>query len=221
MAQLRQDGPEAILDIMDTYNFNPKGILHIGANAGWEYLAYSKTSAQLVIYIEPIPRIYEKLCANIESLKGHIGIMELCGESDGLDVEFGVSSNDGLSSSIFPLGNHLKIHPEITYTEKLPLRTKTLNTIIKENNLDKPALDYLVLDVQGAELFLLRGAADILPHIQYLVCESSDFPLYEGGCTLSEIHSYLTNHGFRLQKDAMHGEPGRRVGDVLFVNEKY
>ena len=217
MANISENGSEAILEIMERYNFNPKGIVHVGANAGWEYLAYCKTMASLVLYIEPIPELFVKLKKNIEHLPGHIPIQAVCSDLDGEYIQFNVSSNDGLSSSILPLGNHAKLHPSIKYTNQFGMYTTKLDTLLERERIGYGDVDYLVIDVQGAELKVLVGSRKLLESVKFLVLEVSDFALYEGGCTLEDLKSFLNPLGFELAEHFLQGQPGSRVGDALFV----
>jgi FkbM family methyltransferase len=213
MANLSKDGPEAILEIMSKYNFNPKGIIHVGANVGWECLAYSKTAAKNIIYIEPIPELFKRLQENIKPYDGHFAIQAVCSDLDGQLIEFNVASNDGVSSSMLPLGAHASLHPNIKYTHKFKTHTKKLDTLMSERLIKSEDIDYLVLDVQGAELKVLKGATQLLDHIKFLIVEVSEFPLYEGGCTLDELTKFLQNQNFVLKQSyLLEGE-----GDALFI----
>ena len=42
--------------------------------------------------------------------------------------------------------------------------------------------DALVLDTQGSELLVLKGAAGLLPNIKYVQAEVADFESYSGAC---------------------------------------
>jgi hypothetical protein len=57
--------------------------------------------------------------------------------------------------------------------------------------------DVLVLDTQGAELLVLKGATSLLPHIRYVRAEAADFEAYAGCCTLAELDDFLREYGFR------------------------
>jgi hypothetical protein len=76
---------------------------------------------------------------------------------------------------------------------------------------------YLKLDVQGAELAVLRGAARTLEAVRVVEAELSAVELYEGQALLSEVVEHLRAGGF----DLIGLEPSfreRATGDLLQVN---
>ncbi len=216
MPILREGGPEITVDLLNDHNFNPKGIMLIGANHGYEYLVYKETSAVNVIYVEPIPEIYEACKRRIRNIPGHVAVRAVCSDTSGKPVSFNVASNGGESSSMLPLGEVEKLHPEISYTHTLEMITTTGDNIVKKLGLNTLEIDYLILDVQGSELTVLKGCTEILKHVKFLVCEVSDYPLYEGGCTLSELNQFILPLGFEIEREWLRGKPGRRVGDVVY-----
>ncbi|WCJ59683.1 FkbM family methyltransferase [Fontisphaera persica] len=81
--------------------------------------------------------------------------------------------------------------------------------------------DTIIIDVQGAELEVLKGAKKTLKKIKYIITEASDYSAYKGCCTLNELADYLRMHGFRIKtKRKVRWKPG--VGgeyDVMFVRK--
>ncbi len=57
--------------------------------------------------------------------------------------------------------------------------------------------DTLVLDTQGSELLVLKGAAALLPYFKYIKVEAADFDAYAGCCRLSELDDFARARGFR------------------------
>jgi FkbM family methyltransferase len=69
---------------------------------------------------------------------------------------------------------------------------------------DIPAPDYFSIDVEGAELDILRGAARSLKEsVVWLRSEMWIHPVYEGAATMEESLAYLKHTGF----DLFHMEP--------------
>src|SRR2546428_3800529 len=59
--------------------------------------------------------------------------------------------------------------------------------------------EIIKIDVQGAELDILKGATRTLASLtQCIVCEVNFFSAYEGVPLFSEVESFLRAHGFRL-----------------------
>jgi FkbM family methyltransferase len=72
-----------------------------------------------------------------------------------------------------------------------------LDTICKELGVIP---DAIFMDVQEAELDVLKSGEDVLHNIKYIVFEVSNKPTYIGGCSFSEIDSYLKQRGFMLKE---------------------
>jgi len=69
-------------------------------------------------------------------------------------------------------------------------------------------IDFLWMDVQGAEADVIAGAQKTLPNVRYLYTEYSNNELYEGQISLSELLARLP--GFEVI--------ARYPGDVLLIN---
>jgi FkbM family methyltransferase len=191
----------------------PTGIIHVGASTGQEFADYHAAKTPDVLYIEPIPAIFAQLVETIGDTPGHEACQALISDTDGRLTSFHITDNT-LSSSMFPLGKHRVVFPTIHETGTLEIRTLTLDTLVRRYYRN-PAYDLLVIDVQGAELHVLRGASLLLGnHINYVWAEVSEEALYEGGCTFDEVTAFLSRQGFALRHLAMNY---RHYGDALYV----
>lgn len=202
------------LKLLAGYDLRMKNILHIGAHTGQEAPFYKALGIENVVFVEAIPTVFEKLQKNLAAYPAYKGINAVCSEESGKEVQFNVSSNEGGSSSMLGLGNHARLYPEISYVETLTLQTVTADDLVAEQCGDA-AFDFVVLDTQGAELHVLRGATNILGRAKALWIEVSEEPLYEGGCTFDEVSSYVRKFDFRLR----HVNINRQGwGDALYVS---
>jgi FkbM family methyltransferase len=176
----------------------PHGIVHVGANDGHEFKHYRKSGVAIAVYIEPLPDVFEKLKRNLKSTPGHHAVCALIADADGREVDFHVASNRGQSSSMFPLGRHKVMFPDIAYVDTIRMRTRTLDSVLAEAPFGAHRFDFLVMDVQGAELKVLQGAERLLADIDFVYTEASEKPLYEGACTLGDIVAQLDRYGLCL-----------------------
>jgi FkbM family methyltransferase len=69
-----------------------------------------------------------------------------------------------------------------------------------------PAIDFLQIDVQGAELAVLQGAKETLKNVAVLELEVRMKPIYENEKTYEPINAYLEDHGFSLFQMTQQGE---------------
>jgi hypothetical protein len=73
---------------------------------------------------------------------------------------------------------------------------RTLDRLLPENGIALSDVDILVLDVQGAELLCLNGAAELLKSVQIIESEVSKRSFYKDGVLLPELDTHLRGAGF-------------------------
>lgn len=171
------------------------GLIHVGANSGQERDKYHQLGLD-VLWIEADPDVFRRLCENIMEYPRQRAINALVSDVDGTELEFFVANNEGQSSSIFEFSGHTRAWPEVTYVGRRRLVAHRLDRLIEEHEVSLEKYQALVLDVQGAELRVLEGATAILPVFSWIQMPVPDFDAYRGAPTLSEIASFLRQHGF-------------------------
>jgi len=84
-------------------------------------------------------------------------------------------------------------------------------------------IDLLKLDLQGAELAALRGAARMLAGVRVALIETQFIPIYEGAPTAAELVRFLDDAGFGLVGfyNVYYRDDGRAVqGDGLWIADR-
>lgn len=174
------------------------GVLHIGANNAEEAYLYGDRP---VIWFEANPDVMPRLQQNIEAFLNHQAFCVLLG-NERREVDFHIASNGGSSSSIFAFGRYLagreSLWPDLNLRMERTIRLEmqTLDGILAKHDIDASAYDRWVVDVQGAELLVPKGAADSLRHCKIISLEVSTVEVYEGGVRYPEIRDYLRTAGF-------------------------
>ena len=188
------------------YNRNPdsffkkiSGIIHVGANEGQERFYYAACGLH-VIWVEPIPEVFQRLQDNIQNYSKQKAYQYLLTDQNDTEHEFRVIGDDGESSSIYALAQHQDIWPEIQTVKTLAIKSKTLPTMLANENIDLSNYQGLVLDTQGSELLVLRGSQNILSRFTYIKAEAADFNAYEGCCQLNELVAFLKKYSFIERK---------------------
>jgi len=188
------------LSLIERLGMTCRGLIHVGANTAPEFDDYRRAGLACVVYIEPIPHIFAALKERVSIDPHHHAIQALCTDRSGDEIEFNVASNNGESSSIFPLGNHAPKYPEITYQTKIRVQSRTLDDIIfSDDSIQVDAIDCLVMDVQGAEMKVIAGARRTLAQCRYVFTEVNEGGLYQGDSSYMEIVSDLAHYGFALR----------------------
>jgi len=173
-----------------------RGVVHLGANSGQERFIYARRGLD-VVWVEPTPEVFAELERNIASLPRQRAIHALVSDRDGAKVRFHVTSNAGQSSSMFELAEHRDVWPGVRVTREIELETVTLPTLLAREKVDLAGFDALVMDTQGAEMQVLRGAAPILDRFTWIKAELFSFEAYKGVCQRPEVDDFLAEHGFR------------------------
>lgn len=179
----------------DRYLKKVKGVIHVGANTGQEIELYEKYKLP-VIWIEPIPEVFQVLKKNIAGHLKQYAWEALVTDMNNKVYEFHVASNFGASSSILELDLHKDIWPDINYEKTIKLKSITLDTLIEINKLDMSKYDTLIMDTQGSELLVLKGVESNLKYFTFVKTEVSDFESYKGCCQLKDIEAFLFQRGF-------------------------
>ena len=188
------------------FNHNPdnffkkiNGVIHVGANEGQERFYYADCGLE-VIWIEPIPEVFERLQNNIKNYPKQKAFKYLLTDQKDVLHTFHVNGDNGESSSIYKLDQHQDIWPEIQTSKTLEIKSNTLATVMAHEKINLSKYQGLVLDTQGSELLVLQGGKSILSRFTYIKAEAADFSAYEGCCQLNELVAFLKKYSFIERK---------------------
>lgn len=195
IAILRRERP-IIKRPVNSFLRKVSGVIHVGANSGQERETYDSYGLQ-VFWIEPIPEMFEQLLENIHPYPTQRAANYLVSDQDGKEYQFHIANNKGESSSIFNLKYHKDIWPKIDYERNITLVSTTLPAVLDAQKVDPRSYDALVMDTQGAELLILKGAINLLDHFRFVKLEVPDFEAYEGCCQLFEVEDFLRMYGYK------------------------
>ncbi len=182
---------------------NVSGVIHIGANAGQEAGLYARLGLN-VIWIEPIPEVFERLKDNIDVYRKQLAYKLLVTETDGDTFAFHVANNGGESSSILDLGLHKDVWPDVDFVDTIELEGTSLARFVEANRIDLSKYQALILDTQGSELQVLRGAKETIRSFRYIQTEAADYEAYVGCCVVDDIVALLGEKGFALREKRPH-----------------
>ncbi|MDP2677321.1 MAG: FkbM family methyltransferase [Rhodoferax sp.] len=191
---------DKILKVLEYFNIKrPEIIIHIGANTGQEVEKYEALNLTGYL-VEAIPTVFNTLKEKCSTSSRQYAINACLSDIAGKEISFNVASNGGQSSSIFALGRHAIEYPSIKYTNTIKLTTETVDNLVDSGKIPK-SINFMVIDVQGAEILVLKGADKILSSKDLigLVVEVSVAPLYEGGANFIQVCELLAKFGFFLQ----------------------
>lgn len=199
---------------------NVRGIVHIGANSGQELEAYLSKGIHNIVFIEPIKPVFEQLLKHVAikagEKKSHIRcINELLLDVTGKSVTMNITDNNGESSSVLPMKDHLTAHPDVKVTSQVQMDTWSYDDLADLHHID-PALNFLNIDTQGAELLILKGMGEKIKNFDYVYIEVNQKELYEGNPMLADIDQFMTEKGLE-RKELQMTDFG--WGDALYVRK--
>lgn len=203
---------------VDSFLKDVPGVLHIGANTGQERNRYAALGLN-VLWVEPIPAVFEVLRANIAAFPKQRACCSLLAAEDGKEYTFHISNNGGVSSSILDFAKHREIWPDVQFTDEIHLKATTLARLIDVEQIDLRGYGALVLDTQGSELLVLKGAVPVLDRFRFVKTEVADFESYTGCCQLAELTEFMRRQGFALSRKAPFANTRDGAGtyyDVLY-----
>lgn len=190
-------------------------VIDVGANKGQFSLVVRSLFPDVEIHaFEPLETEFQIFKSVVAGPVKHYA-MALGAEA--AEAKFYITSRPD-SSSLFKPGKDHEHLSGVMVSSSKTIQVLRLNDAIDVRTLAAPVL--MKLDVQGGELDVLRGAADILPFIDTIYTEASFVSLYEHQPLAGEIIGFLAEHGFALRGVFNHSvEPkvGPTQADFLFV----
>ncbi len=199
-----------VQELVDAWSIWPTGVIHIGAHAAEESDEYQRCGWRPVIWIEANPMLIDRL-REIVPKEDTVICAALWDEND-LSLDFNIANNGESSSFLQPV-THLIEHPDIKFETQLALSTKRLDSILE----DIP--NFLNLDVQGAELHVLRGLGKLIESLDYIYTEINDDELYKDCAKLKDLDVFLESRGFSRVCLRRNGRSG--WGDAFYVRKEF
>lgn len=179
---------------MIIYNFRDlidglkiKGVLHIGSHNYEEESFYNSLDIRNIIWVD----------AFNNSRDGVNSYEALITDKDNIEYTFNISNNKE-SSSILNMKEHSRYHPEIYYIDNKVIKSTTIDTFYKNNNIDTEKYDMWNICIQGSELLALIGGAKNIGSLRAIYIKIYTSEIYEGCPMVINVDEYLTP--FRLKR---------------------
>ena len=202
---------------------SPITIFDVGAHDGRSIHLYKKHFPNSKIFsFEPTPKTYLQLEKNAEKLDNvfihNVALTSFVGQT-----EFHLN-NSSLTNSLLESAIKNNILSEIIETkEKITVNTNTIDSFCIENKIEK--IDILKIDVQGADLEVLKGASDMLKEakIDLIFVEVEFIELYTNQPLFHDISVFLKSLNYNLYSfyNMSVAKDGQIIyGDAIFLPNK-
>lgn len=201
--------------LVKKYDLKIKGVIQCGAHFGQEYEGYVENGIQRMIFIEPCEKAFSVMKEKFVGNPNVILWKTACGSKMGHGIMYtgDETVNKGMSNSLLKPALHLQLHKEVEFTDQEEVVIVPLDYIM--DNAIKQNYNLLVMDCQGYEGHVLRGATRQLPYIDYVYTEINFAQVYEGNVEAEELDALL--HEFTRV------ETGIKVGgmwsDCLYIRK--
>ena len=201
------------LTFLKKKKFYPKTIIDVGVAKGTKPL-YVKFPKSYFLLIEPI-KSYEYFLKKI--LNKYSGSYCLAAASkDKGEVSFNIHPKHMDGSSL--LKEEIGVKAD---GYEIKVSTIKIDDLVNDKKLKKPFL--IKVDVQGAELDVLRGAKITMKQTEVIILEVSLFKFMKGAPDFYEVIKFMKDHGF-VTYDILRGwyRPlDKALGqvDIIFVKE--
>lgn len=180
--------------LVNKHKLDIKGVLHLGASYGQERNEYDNYCKGNVLWVEAIPSVYEKLLENIAPFKNQMAFNACLSNVNGQEIVFNVSNNESQSSSMLELGTHLVIHPEVHYIDQITMKTTRADKLLEGH--DFTNINFLNVDLQGAEHLAIEGMGDLIKNIDYALLEVNQKETYKGCMLIDDLDYFMMQRGF-------------------------
>lgn len=182
-----------VLQELKQNNIKPSHIYDIGSNFLHWYkpakMMFPDSKFYLFEAYPPLEPLYKE-----NKLNYNINVLS---DEDGKKVKFYYHEIHVGGNSYFKINpKHSKEFSEDKYIE---LETITLDTLRQKKKLPYPSL--IKMDVQGAELDILKGATDTLEIASYLLIELQHKELNLEAPMADQVIRYLEYNGWKLEKN--------------------
>ena len=113
----------------------------------------------------------------------------------------------------------LNLYHELQYMnlkKESEIETITLDFFVDKYSID--TIDFIKIDVQGAELDILKGSKKLLNNVLKIVCEVEFLPLYHDQPLFGDINKFLGQYNFMFNKFL--GLSGRTLKPLIANKDK-
>jgi FkbM family methyltransferase len=205
-------------------------VFDIGSCEGEDSIKYAKLFPNSKIYsVEALPKNLELIHKNLSFSKiNNVEVVPFALSDSNGTAKFYVSSGQpegtrasqdwdygNKSSSLLPPSETLSVLPWLKFENAIEVRTTTLRDICLERSIT--CIDFIHMDVQGAELRVLKGAGALIKNIKVIWLEVEAIPLYEQQPLKKDVEEFMLMNNFYCLKDTVDDVSG----DQLYINLDY
>lgn len=203
----------SVEELARKFGISPKSVLHVGGHLGEEHddMRLHGWGINGVYWIESQEKLCEEMRLKFKGTNNFV-INATIWSENGVKKIFNENVNTQ-SSSLYRLGTHKESYPEFVETSSREVTTSTLDSLA---GIPKD-IEFINLDIQGAELNALKGATNVLKRVSWVYTEVNRKHVYESCPLVGEIDEFLESQGFN--RVATRWSFGEDWGDALYSRQ--
>ena len=207
--------------------FYTQNLLFIGSSNMNEITYYSKNYKN-GFFIEANTEVIKNLENNLNNSNRNYktnfnALNYLITSVDDKEYDFNIFTNKG-SSSIYDRDDNKWIwHNNIKKDYSIKLKSKRIDTLLKEKNIFLNEIFDVIIDVQGAELEVLNSFGNIINNVNCIQVESSFDKYYTNQSNMNEVNEFFTKNNFVLlerNKNTLNDIKIVKQGDLIYCRNK-
>ena len=204
------------LEEVKKLNLEIRYLAEIGSRDGLDAIKLSKEFNPIETYIfEADPYLSKNINKNIDKAekKMNLKLFNIALGSEDKEVKFYAVDrkkydNEGVGS-LFQINFENRLESDPDYKRESIQKEISINQK-KYISLGLNTPDLIAMDVQGAELEVLKGFENEIANVKFIVLETSISENYLGGSTFMDIHRYL-KPSFKLIKNRRYGKKNYKI----------
>jgi putative glycosyltransferase len=201
-----------------------RGVIHVGAHHGQEVDPYLAHGCRSIVLVEANPDACRILRERFGS-RQEVYVIEAAALDEAGTATLRIHTSRSGSTepaSVLDLKRFKEIVPTLETPRTVEVDADRLDTLLERSGIDGADFQLLNVDVQGAELRVLRGAERTLASVAAVLVEVHVVELYDGAATEREVDEFLAERGFERTDVVYHelyDEHGTfpAWGEVLYV----
>lgn len=162
---------------------------------------------------EPVPALFNELKNTVKNVAKIHCYPYALSNITGRSIFHVSSGRSTATSSLLQPKEYLLEHPTTTF-HSIEVETITLDDWAAKYTIDH--VDFLWFDMQGNELNALKGGTKTLESVRVIYTEVSLTERYEHNPLYPTIRSWLTEHGFSVEREDLRTASW---GNVLFIRK--
>lgn len=220
-----------LLPVIDLNSW--RNILDIGAMDGWEGVNLAKVFPDATIHAFEPSRANCERCIKTYMLqpahiRSRIGLSQIALNDTTSTIEFYAVDEEKAAAVKGKVNTGMGSLLQLENPDMWPWEHNAqISTTVQGYRLDDwcretntETVDAIWMDVQGAELKVLRGAENTLANIQVIMTEAGVKPYYHGHTLKPDIDQYLASKGF-VELESAREQAHEYEINAIYVNTKF